>query len=110
MRGVTAELGNEPIRPDVTDATPHKMTRRPPVPGDHDQPARRRSLMPSGFASVRDLLSFGAGVAIITHEVWWSGRVEVAILTVGVALAGLPVVFGADEKKARDSSTRDPEP
>lgn len=70
------------------------------MPGAHDQPTRRRRLMPSGFASIRDLLSFGAGVAIIAHEVWWAKTVDVAILAVGATLAGLPVVFGADERKA----------
>lgn len=55
--------------------------------------------MPSGFASIRDILSFIAGVAIIANEVFLQSTVEVAVLTVGVALAGLPVVFGADEKR-----------
>ena len=55
--------------------------------------------MPSGFSSVRDILSFVAGIAMIANEVFFSEQVEVAILTVGVALAGLPVVFGADEKR-----------
>lgn len=55
--------------------------------------------MPSGFASLRDILSFIAGVAIIANEVFIQSTVEIAVLTVGVALAGLPVVFGADEKR-----------
>lgn len=60
---------------------------------------RERARMPSGFSSIRDILSFIAGLAIISNEVFLSDKVEVAILTVGVALAGLPVVFGADEKR-----------
>lgn len=55
--------------------------------------------MPSGFSSLRDLLSFLAGMVIVGNEVFFQSEVEVALLTVGVALLGLPVVFGADEKK-----------
>jgi hypothetical protein len=101
VRGVTAEGSEQTALPAGDDATPHRMTRRPPVPAAHDDPGRRWRALPSGFASIRDLLSFGAGVAIIAHEVWWSKRVDVAILAVGATLAGLPVVFGADEKKAK---------
>lgn len=64
---------------------------------------RVRQRMPSGFSSVRDILSFVAGIAMIANEVFLSAQVEVAILTVGVALAGLPVVFGADEKRGSKS-------
>jgi hypothetical protein len=55
--------------------------------------------MPSGFSSLRDLLSFVAGMVIVGNEVFFQQAVEVALLTVGVALLGLPVVFGADERK-----------
>lgn len=83
---------NKAVRPPVPD---------PSAPAAAAPPARGRRLagLPSGFTSLRDLLSFLSGVGIITHEVWFADRVEVAILTVGVALAGLPVVFGADERK-----------
>ena len=64
-------------------------------------PTVKRQRMPSGFSSVRDILSFVAGIAMIANEVFLSAQVEVAILTVGVALAGLPVVFGADEKRGK---------
>lgn len=66
------------------------------VPAANPEKARRFS---SGFSSLRDVLSFIAGVVIIGHEVFFQNTVEIAILTVGVALAGLPVVFGADEKR-----------
>lgn len=88
------------------------MAIRPAVPGAPEQdevtdPPRGRRVhgLPSGFTSLRDLLSFISGVGIIAHEVWWAGgHPQVAILTVGVALAGLPVVFGADEKRKPPST------
>lgn len=61
--------------------------------------------MPSGFSSIRDILSFVAGIVIIGNEVFFQSTVEIALLTVGVALAGLPVVFGADEKRAKPPTT-----
>lgn len=89
---------NKAVRPPVPDATA-------PAPPAEQSKGRRIAGMPSGFTSLRDLLSFISGVGIIAHEVWWSnGPPQVAILTVGVALAGLPVVFGADERKKPPST------
>lgn len=56
---------------------------------------------PSGFSTLRDLLSFLLGLAIIINEVWFAETAEAALIGVGVALAGLPVVLGADERKAK---------
>jgi hypothetical protein len=53
----------------------------------------------TGFATLRDVLSFLVGVGITVHEVFLSSSVELYALTAGVALMGLPLVFGADEKK-----------
>lgn len=80
-----------------TQRLPRTNPGLPAVRPEMRQPARPR--MPSGFSSVRDILSFIAGLGIISNEVFFSDKVEVAILTVGVALAGLPVVFGADERR-----------
>src|SRR3954470_3866172 len=64
-------------------------------------PRRPKSTPPrkfsTGFATLRDLISFVAGMAIIYHEVFQSKQVDAAAVGVGVALLGLPVVFGADE-------------
>jgi hypothetical protein len=105
---VTAEGGTDDVAnvPAAPETNPGMMTVRPAVPGTPVQAApadRTRAgsvASRQGFTSLRDLLSFLSGVAIIAHEVWFaSGHPQVAILTVGVALAGLPVVFGADEKR-----------
>lgn len=95
-----------PSRYAAPDTSPENTAIRPAVPGPPAPAAeasrgRRIHGLPSGFTSLRDLLSFISGVTIIAHEVWWAsgGHPQVAILTVGVALAGLPVVFGADEKR-----------
>jgi hypothetical protein len=58
-----------------------------------------RNLLPSGFSTVRDLLSFVAGLAVIANEVWISKTAEPTVIAVGIAMLGLPAVFGADEKK-----------
>lgn len=60
---------------------------------------RRKKGLPSGFASIRDLVSFVAGMGIIGNEIFLSDKVEVYAIGVGIALAGLPVVFGADERR-----------
>lgn len=58
-------------------------------------------LLPSGFKTIRDLLSFGLGVAIVIHEVFASGQADPYVVGVGVAFCGLPLVLGADERKAK---------
>lgn len=88
------------MQPAAPETSPENKAVRPRVPGARNVPKKKRRGLPSGFASIRDLLSFFAGVSIIAHEVWWAEPVDVAILAVGVTLAGLPVVFGADEKNA----------
>lgn len=55
----------------------------------------------SGFATLRDVLSFVMGMAIIAHEVWWADTAEAAIIGFGLALTGLPFVLGADERGAK---------
>jgi hypothetical protein len=57
--------------------------------------------LPSGFATLRDLISFIGGLAIIANEVFISASVEAYAVGVGVAMMGLPLVFGADERKSR---------
>jgi hypothetical protein len=68
-----------------------------------DDPAARtgKQKFTSGFASLRDLISFVAGMIIIGYEVFFADHIEVYAIGVGVALAGLPVVFGADERKKK---------
>ncbi len=61
--------------------------------------------MRSGFGTVRDLLSYIAGLVVIGHEVFWSETSEPAIIAVGVSLLGLPIVFGADERRQSDPPT-----
>jgi hypothetical protein len=72
----------------------------------HRRPTARRpaaappkSRFQTGFSTLRDVLSFFVGVGITVHEVFLSDSVELYALTAGVALMGLPLVFGADEKK-----------
>jgi hypothetical protein len=45
------------------------------------------------------VLCFILGVAIILHEVFIQATAEAAVIGVGVALCGLPLVLGADDKR-----------
>lgn len=69
-------------------------TSTPPEP-----PPRHRGRLPSGFTTVRDILAFVAGLAFVSNEVFISATAEPAIIAVGVTMMGLPLVFGADERK-----------
>lgn len=67
--------------------------------GPPTQHRRVRRVLPSGFQTIRDATTFLLGLGIICNEVFVQDSVEAAAMTVGIALLGLPVVFGADEKK-----------
>lgn len=72
-------------------------------PPEDSRPSRRHSStrLPSGFTTLRDLVSFVAGMAVLGNEVFLSATVEPYAVGVGIALTGLPLVLGADERKAR---------
>lgn len=57
--------------------------------------------MPTGFATLRDVISFVLGVGVVVNEVFFSPSVEAYAIGVGVALMGLPLVFGADERRSK---------
>lgn len=67
-----------------------------PKAGD---PSRRGGRLPSGFTTIRDIVTFVAGLGFVANEVFVSETAEPAIVAVGVAMMGLPLVFGADERK-----------
>jgi hypothetical protein len=67
---------------------------------DSDEKAPRRGL-PSGFTTLRDIVSYLAGMVVIGHEVFFTATIEVYAIGVGLALLGLPLVFSADERKHR---------
>lgn len=69
--------------------------------GENTEPKRKR--LPSGFATIRDALTFAAGMGIIGNEVLGSSEVQPAVLAVGLTMTGLPLVFGADERRKKDS-------
>lgn len=62
-------------------------------------PKTERKPLPSGFGTLRDIICFVLGVGIIGHEVFFQPSVETAAVGVGVALCGLPLVLGADDKR-----------
>lgn len=71
----------------------------PPTTPEQTDPPKRAGRLPSGFTTLRDLLTFGFGMVIIGHEVFWSDKAEPAAIAIGVTLSGLPLVFGADERR-----------
>lgn len=72
---------------------------------------QRRRLLPSGFATIRDALTFAAGMVVIGVEVFGKGDVEPAVLAVGLTMTGLPLVFGADERRrGNGNNAGDPPP
>lgn len=62
---------------------------------------RKRRGLPSGFTTLRDAISFALGAIILVNEVFLSKGVEPYAIGVSVALMGLPLVFGADERKSK---------
>lgn len=68
-----------------------------PNPSEAPRPSRGR--LPSGFATLRDVVTFVAGLGFVGNEVFISATAEPAIIAVGVTMMGLPLVFGADERK-----------
>lgn len=80
---------------------PRKVT-PPPEPEPEPSSRRGRTItirLPSGFATLRDVIAFLAGMAIIVHEVFLSKQADATAVAVGVSLTGLPLVFGADERR-----------
>lgn len=77
------------------DAAKHSTTRREARAAERGAHGRFRS----GFTTLRDLMLFVTGIAIIAHEVWFAEQAEAAVIAVGVALTGAPLVLGADERK-----------
>lgn len=69
-----------------------------PSPPEAPRP-QNRGRLPSGFTTLRDLLTFVAGLGFVANEVFVSSTAEPAIVAVGVTMMGLPLVFGADERK-----------
>lgn len=64
----------------------------------------KRRLLPSGFATLRDVATFLAGMVIIGYEVFYNDTVEPYVLAVGLTMTGLPLVFGADERRKGNGS------
>lgn len=69
-------------------------------PQERQQPTSHRQDGPTrltlGFRTVRDLLSFLIGAAILVNEVFISPTAEIPVLAVGASLVGLPVALNLD--------------
>lgn len=63
---------------------------------------RQRSRMPSGFRSVRDVLTAGLGAAGIVHETLLSQQERPTLLIIYAGLLGLPLVFREQDKRPSD--------
>lgn len=63
--------------------------------------------MPSGFRSVRDVLTFGMGAGGIGYEVLGKGPERPTLLIVFAGLLGLPLVFREQDKAHDDAAQQD---
>lgn len=66
--------------------------------------------MPSGFRSVRDVLTFGLGAAGIGYEVLGEGPERPTLLIVFAGLLGLPLVFREQDKAHDQAEQQDKAP
>lgn len=67
--------------------------------------------MTSGFNTVRDLLSYVLGLAVIGWEVFVADKVDWGALLVGMGLMGLPLALGSgDPRRAEQDETGQDEP
>lgn len=57
--------------------------------------AQRRRGLRLGFTTVRDVLSYTAGMIVLGHEVFMVDQPSIPLLTLGMALVGLPTALGA---------------
>jgi hypothetical protein len=92
---VVAENSPAPLGP---------RTRREALEAEREKDRGRgggRGRLPSGFKTIRDLLSFGLGVSMVVHEVFFAPSPDAYLVGVGVGFCGLPLVLGADERKAK---------
>lgn len=48
---------------------------------------------------MRDLVSFLLGLGMVIDQVWLSRSANTTLILAGLALMGLPVALGIDEKK-----------
>jgi VIT1/CCC1 family predicted Fe2+/Mn2+ transporter len=72
-----------------------------PITPETPVAAAKKRGFPSGFTTLRDAISFAIGALILINEVFLSPSVEPYAIGVSVALMGLPIVFGADERKSK---------
>lgn len=61
--------------------------------------ARRQRGMRSGFTTVRDLLSYAFGTAVLAHEVFLSDHVDWVAALIGMGLLGLPLALGTSDPR-----------
>lgn len=71
-------------------------------------PSPRRRALPTGFATIRDIITFGLGTVIVCNEVFVSRQVEMTAIALGAAMMGLPLVFNADERRKSGDSNDPP--
>ncbi|MFL6072815.1 MAG: hypothetical protein ACJ73S_05395 [Mycobacteriales bacterium] len=63
--------------------------------GDARAPAdRRRWLLPSGFRTLRDLMAYLLGAAMVVHEVFMARTMDYKVVAIGAGLMGIPLAIG----------------
>jgi len=68
--------------------------------GAHRKPPRRR--LPTGFRSVRDLVSYLLGAGVLIYEVVVTDEMRWGVITVAMVLLGLPLALGSGDPAGRE--------
>lgn len=75
---------------------------------DLDKQADHRQRLPTGFTTIRDAITFVIGMLIICNEVFLQAKVDPTTIAIGVGMSGLPLVFGADERRRAPEKGNEP--
>ncbi|WP_327074447.1 hypothetical protein OG196_31905 [Kitasatospora purpeofusca] len=72
---------------------------QPPAGQQNRRRIRWREI--TGLRTVRDLVLFALGMAVVVREVW-TPPVDPSVIVTGLTLAGLPAALSRDERPPRE--------
>lgn len=83
------------------------MARKPKPARRRVRGSRRWGTTDSGFASLRDVLVFLAGLGVLVKAVWFSSPVNLELVLVAAGMMGLPLATTADERRQQRRDRQD---
>ncbi|GAA2746186.1 hypothetical protein GCM10010440_36940 [Kitasatospora cinereorecta] len=78
---------------------PDQDDQQPPAGRQHGWRTRWREI--TGWRTLRDLILFLLGMAVIVREVW-TPPADPSVIITGLSLAGLPAALSRDERPPRE--------